>query len=192
MTVINALIWKEKRNCQKDLIFALFIGVIMIISFMQLMWWGPLPVLYLQLLIGYLPLRRSFLDEIRSKSLESLLSSPCDETTLWSEKFFLYSVIAVISSFILTVLTYWITGNHLFASLDLFAVSPLTIIIFSLAGILFWRVSQPFADISAVFVIAVIPLLILYLPFPCGLLLAIGIIICSYLLSSDKEAIVNR
>lgn len=186
---VSALIWKETKSAPGNLALSVCIGLLMAASFLWSGDQGPLFVLYLQVFTGYLPLRASFLEEVRAKSLESLFAAPCDGRVLWAVKSGIYSIFAVVFSLLLVVPISF-TVHPGINPAGLLLVSPLTFILLGLAGVQFLRVPQPYADIVAFLVLAALPVIFLHLPLSGGVLLAVCLVV-AYLLSSDKEAIIR-
>lgn len=187
---VSALIWKETKSAPGNMVLSVCIGLLLAASFLWSGDRGPLFVLYLQVFTGYLPLRASFLEEVRAKSLESLFAAPCDGRVLWAVKSGIYSIFAVAFSLLLVVpISFTVQPGINPAGLLL--VSPLTFVLLGLVGAQYLRVLQPYADIVAFLVLAALPVIFLHLPLSGSVLLAVCLIVVAYLLSSDKEAIIR-
>lgn len=187
---VSALIWKETKSAPGNLALSVCIGLMIAASFLWSGNRGPLFVLYLQIFTGYLPLRASFLEEVRAKSLESLFAAPCDGRVLWAVKSGIYGIFAVAVSLLLAILISFAVQPGIDAA-GLLLVSPLTFILLGLAGALFLRVPQPYADIAAFLILAILPVMLLYLPLSGSIPLAIALGVVACLLASNKEAIIR-
>lgn len=190
--VFQTLVWKEQKS-QKWLYVAVnIIGIIIMIPFLvKITGWGSSLFLFIQICVGYIFLRDSFVGDKQTKTLESLFATPVDGERLWLIRVLLYGIYAVILSVIIIFSTAAVLNSHLIINIQGLLVSPITFVLLGLAGIILWRVKQSYADIIALVAMSIVAMILMILPVYVSAIIAVCILIGSSRLASDKEAIVR-
>jgi hypothetical protein len=191
--VFGALVWKELKS-QKLTYAAVNIVIILIVMpfLVRITGWGSSLFLVIQVYVGYLFLRESFVGDKQTKTLESLFATPVDEEQIWLTRVVLYGVYGVILSTIMIISAAAVLNSFPIIHLQDLLISPITFILLGVAGIILWRARQPYADIVALVVISMSALILVVLPVYASAVIALCMLVGSYRLASDKEAVIMR
>jgi hypothetical protein len=189
--VFRALVWKELKS-QKWMYAAVnIVGILIMMPFLvRITGWGSSLFLLIQVYVGYLFMRESFLADKRMKTLESLFATPVDGQILWIIRVIVYGLFAAIVSMILITSAAAVMSSFRIVDFWGLLISPFSFILLGLAGIILWRVKQSYADIIALVVISIAAMMLILIPGYVSIVLVLCMLIGSYRLASDKESIV--
>jgi hypothetical protein len=191
--VFRALVWKELKSQKLTYVAVNIVGILIIMPFLvRITGWGSSLFLLIQVYVGYLFMRESFVGDKQTQTLESLFATPVDGKLLWLTRVVLYGIFGVLLSIIIIFSIAAFLNSILIINLQDILISPITFILLGVAGIILWRARQSYADIIALVAVSLIAMSLLILPVYVSAIIAVCILIGSYRLASDKEAIIMR
>jgi ABC-type Na+ efflux pump permease subunit len=189
--VFRALVWKELKSQKSTYAAVNIVSILIMMPFLvRMTGWGSSLFLIIQVFAGYLFLRESFVGDKQTKTIESLFATPVDGERLWLARVILYGIYGVILSTAIIVSAAAVLNSLLLINLQGLLISPLTFVLLGVAGIILWRVRQSYADIVALVGMSVVALILVILPMYVSAIIAFCLLIGSYRLATDKEAII--
>lgn len=188
--VFQALVWKEQKSQKWTYTAVNMVGILIMMPFLvRMTGWGSSLFLLIQVYVGYLFMRESFLGDKQTKTLESLFATPVDGQSLWLARVMIYGVSAIIFSIVIISSAAVVMNSFRIVDFLGLLISPFTFILLGLAGIILWRIKQSYADIIALVVMSIVTMILIIIPVYVSIVLVLCILIGSYRLVCDKESI---